>query len=318
MLGRAREMPVAEPTAITAADRAAGCLVGLAVGDALGTTLEFTQRDTYDHLTDIVGGGPFRRKAGEWTDDTSMALCLAESLLERHRLDPPDLMERFRRWRDEGHNSVTGTCFDIGVTTTTAIDVYVRTGEPLAGARGARTAGNGSIMRLAPVPIFHAADIAAADAASALQGRTTHGAAECVESCRLMGRILVALLQGQPWQAAIAVAPGLFTAPRVQAIAAGDWRGKPRDQIKSGGYVIDTLEAALWAVDSTASFKDAALLAVNLGNDADTVGAVAGQLAGARYGWTGIPGSWRDILAWHDRILALAQALHKGPSAAAR
>jgi ADP-ribosyl-[dinitrogen reductase] hydrolase len=309
---------VADIVAGSASDRAVGCLVGLAVGDALGTTLEFTQRDTYEHLTDIVGGGPFGRKAGEWTDDTSMALCLAESLIERRRLDPPDLMERFRRWRDEGHNSITGTCFDIGVTTSASIDTYVRTRQALAGATGVRAAGNGSIMRLAPVPIFHAADVEVADDASALQSRTTHGAAESVEGCRLLGRILVALLQGRPWDEALALDTDLFATSKVKAIAAASWRGKPRERIKSSGYVIDTLEAALWAVDSTQSFKDAALLAVNLGDDADTVGAVAGQLAGARYGWSGIPPSWRAILAWHERIVGLAQALHRGPRESTR
>ncbi len=290
-------------------DRAAGCLAGLAVGDALGTTLEFKPRDTYTHVTDIVGGGPFHLNAGEWTDDTSMALCLADSLLERRALDPADLMERFRRWRDEGHNSVNGRCFDIGITTTQAIGRYVSTGEPLAGSTDANAAGNGSIMRLAPVPIFHAADIDAAEAAAVLQSRTTHGATECLDSCRLMTRILVALLNGAPWDEAIDVDPALFAAAKVKAIAGGSWQGRPRARIKSSGYVIDTLEAALWAVDTTDDFAAALLLAVNLGGDADTVGAVTGQFAGARYGLSGIPERWRGKLAWYDRIVALAQAL---------
>jgi ADP-ribosyl-[dinitrogen reductase] hydrolase len=299
------------PAADGALDRAAGCLVGLAVGDALGTTLEFKPRDTYTHLTDIVGGGPFRLKAGEWTDDTSMALCLADSLLERRRLDPLDLMQRFRRWRDEGHNAVNGRCFDIGITTGQAIDVYVATGNPLAGSIDGKAAGNGSIMRLAPVPIFYADDIQAAEAAAILQSRTTHGATECLDSCRLMTRILVALLEGRPWTRAIEVDPNLFAAARVKALASGTWQGRGRSQIKSSGYVIDTLEAALWAVDSTDDFASAVLLAVNLGGDADTVGAVTGQFAGARYGLTGIPLAWREKLAWYDRIAAQAQTLHR-------
>jgi ADP-ribosyl-[dinitrogen reductase] hydrolase len=283
--------------------------VGLAVGDALGTTLEFKPRDSYTHVTDIVGGGPFGLNAGEWTDDTSMALCLADSLLERRALDPADLMERFRRWRDEGHNSVNGRCFDIGITTSQSIGRYVRTRNPLAGSTDPGAAGNGSIMRLAPVPIFHGTDVDAAEAAAVLQSRTTHGSAECVESCRLMTRILVALLNGEPWDRAIAVDAGLFAAPKVKAIAGGDWKAKTRAAIKSSGYVIDTLEAALWAVDTTGDFAGALLLAVNLGGDADTVGAVTGQFAGARYGLLGIPEAWRAQLAWHDRIVALAQAL---------
>lgn len=302
-------MAVTDAAALTALDRAQGCLVGLAVGDALGTTIEFSPRDTYRHVTDIVGGGPFRLKPGEWTDDTSMALCLADSLLEHQGLDPTDLMERFRRWRDEGYNSVNGRCFDIGSTTTQAISRYVRTRQPFAGVVDASAAGNGSIMRLAPVALFHAGNIEAADADAVLQSRTTHGAPECLDSCRLMARILVALLDGRPWEEALAVDAGLFAALKVKALAAGNWKGRTREQIKSTGYVIDTLEAALWAVDSTGDFAAAVLLAVNLGGDADTVGAVAGQFAGARYGLSGIPAAWRATLAWHDRIAALAQAL---------
>ncbi len=295
-----------------AEDRAVGCLIGLAVGDALGTTLEFTTRDTYEHVTDMVGGGPFGLGAGEWTDDTSMALCLADSLVACRGLDATDLMERFRRWRDEGYNSVNGRCFDIGIATRTAVDRYVQTRDPLAGDVDAMSAGNGCIMRLAPVPIFHADDIAAAEAAAVLQSRTTHGAAECLDSCRLMTRILIALLGGQSWREAIDVDPSLFAAARVKALAGGGWQGKDRSQIKSSGYVIDTLEAALWAVDITHDAAGALLLAVNLGGDADTIGAVTGQFAGARYGLSGIPAAWRGKLAWHDRIVALAHALRRG------
>jgi len=301
----------------SASDRATGCLIGLAVGDALGTTLEFTARDTYEHVTDIVGGGPFNLNVGEWTDDTSMALCLADSLVERRSLDPADLMERFRRWRDEGYNSVNGRCFDIGIATNAAIDLYAATREPLAGATAANSAGNGCIMRLAPVPIFHADSIAAAEATAVLQSRTTHGATECLDSCRLMTRILVALLNDQPWQQAIDVDPTLFTEARVRAIASRNWKKMERAQIKSSGYVIDTLEAALWAVHTTNDFASALRLAVNLGGDADTVGAVTGQFAGARYGLSGIPAAWRRTLAWHDRIVALAQALARGSAASA-
>ena len=118
-MARASECDVEE-----ALDRAKGALVGLALGDALGTTLEFAGRDTKPPVTDLVGGGPFGRAAGEWTDDTSMALCLAESLLERGLLDVHDLMERFLRWYEEGHNSVTGECFDIGVTTKAALHSF--------------------------------------------------------------------------------------------------------------------------------------------------------------------------------------------------
>lgn len=132
-------------------DRAIGALIGLAAGDAVGTTLEFKRRDSYPRLTDMVGGGPFRLKPGQWTDDTSMALALADSLIENPDLDPADLMRRFVAWRDEGAYSCTGTCFDIGMTVSSALSRWQRSGDPLAGSTDPNSAGNGSLMRLSPV-----------------------------------------------------------------------------------------------------------------------------------------------------------------------
>src|SRR5574341_1380286 len=135
-------------------DRYRGCLLGLAVGDALGTTLEFKPPGSFDPIEDMVGGGPFGLQPGEWTDDTSMALCLAESLIERRGFDPVDQLDRYVRWWREGHLSSNGRCFDIGTTTAAALLRFERTRELWCGAEDPRTAGNGSIMRLAPVPLF--------------------------------------------------------------------------------------------------------------------------------------------------------------------
>ena len=298
------------PAAMTAGDRAVGCLFGLALGDALGTTLEFSARDSKPPVTDLVGGGPFKLKPGEWTDDTSMALCLADSLLANTSVVPLDLIRRFKKWRDEGHNSVNGRCFDIGIATSQAINRFTKDGNPLAGSIEADSAGNGSIMRLAPVPVFYAHDVAAAEAAAVVQSQTTHAAQECLDACRLMTRILVRLIGDGDWEDAIAVDARDFEMPKIRKLAAGEWKGRKRQQIRSTGYVVDTLEAALWAVDSTDTFEQAVLLAVNLGHDADTVGAVAGQLAGARYGYQAIPKMWASQVAWSDRIVGLALALH--------
>lgn len=298
------------PAAMTAEDRAVGCLFGLALGDALGTTLEFSARDSKPPVTDLVGGGPFKLKPGEWTDDTSMALCLADSLLANKGVIPLDIIRRFKKWRDEGHNSVNGRCFDIGNATSQAISRFVKDGNPLGGSTEADSAGNGSIMRLAPVPIFYAHDIAAAEAAAVVQSQTTHAAHECLDACRLMTRILVRLIGDGDWEGAIVADSHDFEMPKIKKLAAGEWRGRKRQQIRSTGYVVDTLEAALWAVDSTETIEQAVLLAVNLGDDADTVGAVAGQLAGARYGYRAIPRAWASKIAWSDRIVGLALALH--------
>lgn len=297
-------------------DQAIGCLLGLAIGDALGTTLEFSARDSLPAVTNLVGGGPFRLKPGEWTDDTSMALCLADSLLARAGLDTADLMSRFHNWRDKGHNSVTGECFDIGITTTQAISRYVIDGDPIAGSTAPDSAGNGSIMRLAPVPILFWDNQVAGEDAAVLQSRTTHGALECLDACRLMTRILSRLISGANWQEALANPAAGLKAPKIRTLASAKWRGKKRDAIRSTGYVVDTLEAALWAVDSTTTFSEATLLAVNLGGDADTVGAVTGQLAGARYGMSSLPKKWVARLAWSDKICDLAQALYRSAKSA--
>ncbi|MCY4127622.1 MAG: ADP-ribosylglycohydrolase family protein, partial [Gammaproteobacteria bacterium] len=143
-----------------APDRFRGALVGLAVGDALGTTLEFQRPGTFAPISDMTGGGPFGLDPGKWTDDTSLALCLADSLVQRQRFDPKDQIERYARWRGEGLWSSTGNCFDIGNTTSAALDRFEQTGEPYSGPAHERSAGNGSVMRLAPVPMFFARDAA--------------------------------------------------------------------------------------------------------------------------------------------------------------
>ena len=302
-------MDLTDDTAVAEVrDRAQGALIGLALGDALGTTLEFSARDTLPPVTALVGGGPFRLAPGAWTDDTSMALCLADSLLGRNGLDARDLVERFCRWYEEGYNSVTGECFDIGVTTCEALRSYRATGEPLAGSTDPRSARNGSLMRLAPVAIRWWHDRAAAVEAARLQSRTTHGAAQAVEACALFAELLVAAISGVPKEAVLRDRDWHGDAG-IAAVAAGSWRSKARDDISSSGYVLHTLEAALWCVGRSGSIADSLVLAANLGHDADTVGAVTGQLAGALWGMSGAPAAWLDKLAWRQQIAALAARL---------
>ncbi len=291
-----------------ALDRAKGALIGLALGDALGTTLEFSARDSRAPVTDLVGGGPFGLAPGQWTDDTSMALCLAESLVERGGLDVRDLIERFCKWSEEGYNSVTGECFDIGNATAAALQSYRDTGEPLSGSTDAGSAGNGSLMRLSPVVIRWGHDRGQAVAAARLQSRTTHGAAQAVEACALFAEVLVEALAGAPKDTVLRARAWDGDAG-VASVAAGAWRAKERTAIRSTGYVLHTLEAALWCVARTDSIADALILAVNLGDDADSVGAVTGQLAGALWGMSGAPAAWLDRLAWRERIEALAADL---------
>jgi len=296
-------------------DRFRGAMLGLAAGDALGATVEFHIRGHFPPLTGMIGGGPHDVEPGQWTDDTSMALCLAESLVERGGFDAADQMRRYVRWWREGHNSSKGYCFDIGNTTREALARFEATGNPFSGDTHPGTAGNGSLMRLAPVVLCHAHDHGEAVARAADSSRTTHGAAEAVDACRLFASLLHGALSGRgkdellPAARAAMEASGSL-APAVAAIAAGSHEGKDERTIRSSGYVVHTLEAALWAFFGTGTFKDGVLKAVNLGDDADTVGAVYGQLAGAYYGAPAIPAEWVDLLWRRDDIITLADRLH--------
>lgn len=282
-------------------DRAIGALIGLAVGDAVGTTLEFKQRDSYPRLTDMVGGGPFRLKAGQWTDDTSMALALADSLIENPDLDPADLMRRFVAWRDEGAYSCTGTCFDVGMTVSSALSRWQRSGDPLAGSTVPNSAGNGSLMRLSPVAIRHWQDREQLRHIAALQSRTTHGAPEAVSACVAYAELIADAIAGRPRHEVLVPRRGDH-AGRIAEIMGGSWRGALRHEIGSSGYVAHSLEAALWSIGRTSDFRSAVLTAANLGGDADTTAAIAGQLAGALYGASGIPQDWLEKVAWREEI----------------
>jgi ADP-ribosyl-[dinitrogen reductase] hydrolase len=286
-------------------DRYRGALLGLAAGDALGTTLEFKPPGTFTPITEMVGGGPFNLAPGQWTDDTSMALCLAESLIESNGFDPIDQLSRYVRWKRHGHHSSTDKCFDIGGTVLSALARFERYSLPWSGSTDEYSAGNGSIMRLAPVPLYFANDPEVAIARSADSSRTTHGAREAIDACRYLAGLIIGALQDRSKNDLLAP---LFTpvaglwdreplAPKINDIAAGSFLRREPPEIKGSGYVVRSLEAALWAFAKSTSFEHGALLAVNLGDDADTTGAVYGQLAGAYYGVAGIPERWRSKLA---------------------
>jgi len=300
-------------------ERFQGCLLGLAAGDALGTTVEFRVRGTFDPLDDIVGGGLFQLNAGQWTDDTSMALCLAASLAELGRFDPKDQIERYWRWRDAGYYSSTGRCFDIGGTVSAALRRYRETGDPFAGSTNPLSAGNGCIMRLAPVPMFFFPDEAAAKWYSAESARTTHAAEECVEASRLLGGMICRALAGASKDdVLLGDAAACDGPPRIAAIARGEYVTLAEPDVRGTGYVAESLEAALWCFAHTGDYRSAVLRAANLGDDADTTAAVCGQLAGAFYGAAGIPQRWRAILAMRDRIEALANDLYQAGAARAK
>ena len=272
-------------------DRALGALVGLAVGDAVGTTLEFVTRDSRPPITDMVGGGPFGLEPGEWTDDTSMALCLADSLIAKDgAVVPRHLLAYFVNWWRHGVNSVTGNCFDIGMATRSALASFEQKGTLENNSEPERQA-NGSIMRLAPVALC-ARSKDEAIALALAQGRTTHAAPVPQQCCGQLAAFL--------WDT---IETGTLS-DKVSAAA-----NRRREDISSTGHAPATLEAACWCVATSGDFRSAVLKAANLGDDADTVGAVTGQLAGALYGLSGIPADWLEKLAWRDDIVARGEKL---------
>jgi len=294
-----------------------GALMGLAAGDALGTTLEFRPPGSFEPITDMLGGGPFGLLPGQWTDDTAMALCLAESLIDRRGFDARDQMRRYLRWARDGHLSSTGHCFDIENGVRDALLRFERTGEPFSGSCDPQAAGNGSLMRLAPVVLAYARHPEAAIRRAAESSRTTHGAVEAVDACRYFAGLLLGALSGSGKEALLGPSfspvPGLWgrepLCPRIAEIAGGSFHMREPPEIRGTGYVVQSLEAALWAFARGEDFPTGALLAVNLGDDADTTGAIYGQLAGAHYGVGGIPAHWRARIAQREKIRGFADLL---------
>ena len=299
-------------------DRFLGSLIGLAVGDCMGAAVEFCPPGSFEPVSDMRGGGPFDLKPGEWTDDTSMALCLAESIIERKGFDAADQMERYTRWYQEGYLSSTGECFDIGIATREALSQYLKTGEPYSGSADSSKAGNGSIMRLAPVPLAWSNDMERAIYYSGESSRTTHQAEEAMDACFYLGGLIAGAvndfskeyLLSQEFVSFVENKLGRPLSPKIKEVAEGSYRDRKPPRINGSGYVVDSLEAVLWAFYLTEDFSEGLLKVVNLGNDADTTGAIYGQLAGAYYGVSMIPEQWRQQLVQLEFIESLANNLY--------
>src|SRR5829696_3470761 len=262
-------------------------------------------------------GGFHRLEPGYWTDDTSLALCLAESLVQKRGHDPIDQLGRYLRWFREGYFSSMGECFGIGNMTREAILWFEETREPHCGSTDPQKAGNGSIMRLAPVPLFFARRPKEAIERSAESSRTTHGAEDAVDGCRYLGALLVGAVNGAGKDELLSErycpVPGYWKekplTAEIDEVARGSFKRKEPPEIRGLGYVVRSLEAALWAFDESDSFEEGCLLAVNLGDDADTTAAVYGQLAGAFYGEEEIPERWLSKLAHRGVVEDLAEKL---------
>ena len=279
-------------------------MLGLAVGDARGASIEFSHHPDFAPVFEMRGGGPHHLLPGQFTDDTSMALCLADSLLARQGFDGEDQLRRYASWWRDGLHSSTGACFDVGGATRDALERFLRQSAPACGSDDPMTAGNGSIMRLAPVPLFFRGDPEAAVAYAAKSSETTHRALEAVDGCRYLAALLLGALAGTAKAELLASdfepVPDLWRhgtlCPGIAQVAQGGYKAKRPPAIDGGGYVVSSLESARWAFHHGDSFLGGLYLAVNLGNDADTTGAVYGQLAGAYYGEDAIPADWRQAV----------------------
>jgi ADP-ribosylglycohydrolase len=302
-------------------DRQRGCLIGLAVGDALGAAVEFELPGEFLELTGYRGGGPHGLKPGEWTDDTSMALALADSIGSAG-WDLDDQLRRYLTWLHGGKYSVNNECFDIGGTTLGALLRYEKDGDARAsGDCKSNASGNGSIMRLAPVPIRYIGlfpgkldELVRLLVESSL---TTHASEQCLSACAYMGVVLCGLMSGiggaevlsEEWKPLAELKRICALHPAIEEVAAGSFRRKKPPEIEGSGYVVKCLEAALWAFHDAEDFREAVLRAVNLGDDADTTGAVCGQLSGAFWGESNIPAEWREGLAKKEMIEKALQGI---------
>ena len=294
--------------------RARGALMGLAVGDAVGTTNEFKVAGTFKPITDMVGGGPFLLKPGQWTDDTSMALCIADSLLAKGRYDSFDVMERYQRWFSKGYRSSTDRCFDIGGQVRAALFDFEHEQRVPVTAKRSNRAGNGAIMRLAPVVIagFEHREIREIVVTAGLSARETHYSVEAEAATEVFAALLVGALLG--WAPEHIINVGwASTGPAFDEMAARVISTDPAERAswesETSGYIVHGLRLAVHGLLDFPSFKDATLAIANMGGDSDTNAAIYGQLGGAFYGIEAIPASWRSTLHQGEEIDALARAL---------
>ncbi len=305
-------------------------LLGLAIADALGVPVEFVDRKTLckNPVNDMRAYGTYNQPAGTWSDDTSMTLCLAESLI--YDLDYSDIMQRFQSWISQGKYTPFGVVFDVGKGTRNAINKFINGNHPLeCGGKDERDNGNGSLMRILPLAFYlhskYGEDITESDEAMGIIHKVsslTHAHKRSLIACGIYLSIATMLMGTISIDYAIEI--GTYRAMEYylkrdefrqdldyyKRLFNKGFKETSVDQIRSSGYVVDTLEAALWCLLNSNNYKDCVLKAVNLGEDTDTVGAVAGGLAGLHYGYDSIPDEWLSVLAKKDEIESITNRLY--------
>lgn len=290
-------------------ERAAGGLLALACGDALANGVEFHPRGSY-HISGMHSDGRFL-PAGQWSDDTGLALCLADSLISEQGFNAHDQMQRYIDFYFQGRYWPLDVRLRPGNTLNQAFSRYQKDpSQPYAGSDHPLAAGNGGLMRLLPAILASHNQPQQCRQWAIDATRVTHGAAECLQASELLALIIRQLLQGADRDTALQAGAGhTWTSSKIAALANGDYRHKPLAAIQAKAYVVDTLEAALWCFANTNNLSDALLAAANLGDDCDTAAAVTGQLAGCCYGASAIPEQWLTVLSERKRIEQLAAGL---------
>ncbi|CAF0900188.1 unnamed protein product [Adineta steineri] len=330
-------------------DRISGSLIGLAIGDALGACVEFRSNEylNLNPVEDFMSGGMWELTAGQWTDDTSMALCLASSLLTNHGFNPYDQMVRYKWWYKYGYLSSTGKSFGIGNATRQALEEFQKRQNQLKKKLNVKhereidtlsqdyieqinfdvncserdAFGNGALMRIAPIPLFFYREPSLAIELAGRSARLTHDNDLNVDACRYFSALIVGAISGLSKDNLLSkrfydIHRHWFGTKALHNdiinILSGSFKRSNgyKDGIRGHGHVVASLEAALWAFWKGKSFKEGVLLAVNLGDDTDTTAAIYGQLAGAYYTYQNIPRQWTQQLYANSLIMSISQWLH--------
>jgi ADP-ribosylglycohydrolase len=296
----------------TLRERFQGALLGLAVCDALAAHTQFRKPGSFAPVGDLLGGGPFDLPRGAWTDDTAMALLLAESLLERG-FDAHDQVARYARWQREGYGSATGQCVGISANVARSLATALYKRQPFAGSHDPEQLDKDPLSRIAPVVMYFFADGPTAIARSAEAARISAQAPMVLDCVRLLAAMIRMALTGRD-KSAVLRPPREFwvsqsTRPEVLQVYEGSYLGRMPPEITGGGHILQALEAALWAFHRGESFREGALLAANLGRDSDVVAAAYGQLAGAYHGVSAIPGIWRNSLMKQEAVIETSDRL---------
>jgi len=286
-------------------DRWMGSFVGLAIGDQLGCLTENKPIGTFERVRDMADGS-------FWTDDTSQALCLADSLISTKKFELNDQLQRYSKWLFEGYLSCKEWAYGCGPTARLAITDFKSSGTPKPVSNQET---NGALMRLSPVPLFYSHDLEEAIKKSGESATSTHNNPVCIDACRLYGSMIVRAMQGNSKDAVLKYNAALWSndplADSINEVAKGSYKYKEPPHIRGTLNMTESIEAALWSFDRSSSFGEGALKAVNLGDDTDTTAAIFGQLGGAYYGYEGIPNSWKAKLVDRGLIEYMARKLYE-------